>query len=406
MLKNSVYLLIVCFFGALEAQVADSLSFKNGIEKSNTLTTHHFGIFSARLNTNFKLRPQKNTTLSLNTSSGNNFHPFVEIYIPKDPAIQAQQSRLIWYRRDFRFRDQETTPADYMNIIIDAVIKEFRVGMTLPINNKNELNVNLRSYLITKGKYPFSVFTGDESIEWFHSNIAGGEDPYGRRYYGLNQVNFKYQDRNGNTLELHNNDFFIGGIEISHYYYPTLSINKTKNIFINFGSHLGINTSKYNSSIDLGVSANAIKKTTLKNNYEFNTAIGLNILRKNTLNLKNEVIDLGNNPYLATAEANLEIAKFTKQKNYNAFSVNYQIQSPYNKRKEANYYRMLGKWEEINGGWQYGFETLYKNLSFWTFMYTYGRPNLTLSIYFVEDFYINNAPDFQTGINLKVPIFK
>jgi hypothetical protein len=116
------------------------------------------------------------------------------------------------------------------------------------------------------------------------------------------------------------------------------------------------------------------------------------------------VVDLGNNPYLATVESEIEVTKFTKKGHYNALGVNYQIQSRYNKLKEADYYRLIGKWQEINGGWQHGFETLYKALSFWTFVYTYGRPQYSLSLYFKEDFLVNNAPDFQTGISLKLPL--
>ncbi|MEN3325104.1 hypothetical protein VP395_15305 [Mariniflexile soesokkakense] len=399
-------LIIACgFYLILSAQQQDSISFKNGIEKPSILATHHFGIFTSRINTNFKIVPQKNTTITFSSTSGNNFHPFVETYLPKDPEVRKEQSKLIWYHRNFHFEDQETTPADYMNIVIDAVIKEFRFGFNIPLNKKNELDVTLRSYLITKGKHPLSLFTSDESIEWFHSNVAGGEDPYGRRYYGLNQVNFRYNDRNGNTLELNNYDFFLSGIELNHFYYPTFPKSNSKNIYVNFGSHLGVNTSKHNSSLDFGLSANAIKKIELKNNYEFNAGVGMNILRKNIINFK-EVIDLGNNPYLATIEADLEITKFTKHKNYNALSINYQIQSRYNQKKEADYYRLIGKWQEINGGWQHGFSTLYTALSYWTFIYTYGRPNLTLSLYFKEDFRVNNAADFQTGISLKVPVFK
>ncbi|AXP81329.1 hypothetical protein CJ739_2249 [Mariniflexile rhizosphaerae] len=399
-------LILTCgFCSILVAQKQDSISFKNGIEKPNILSTHHFGIFSSRINTNFKIASQKNTTITFSSASGNNFHPFVETYLPKDPEVRKEQSKLIWYHRNFYFKDQETTPADYMNIVIDAVIKEFRLGINIPLNKKNELDVTLRSYLITKGTHPFSFFTSDENLEWFHSNVAGGEDPFGRRYYGLNQVNFKYTDRNGNTLELNNNDFFLSGIELNYFYYPTFTKSNSKNIYINFGSHLGINTSKYNHSLDFGLSANAIKKIELKNNYEFNAGVAINVLRKNLINFK-DVIDLGNNPYLATIESHLEIAKFTKQKNYNALSVNYQIQSRYNQRKEADYYRLIGKWQEINGGWQHGFSTLYTALSYWTFIYTYGRPNLTLSLYFKEDFRVNNAADFQTGISLKVPVFK
>lgn len=405
MLKHFLLLFLCITFSALTAQQKDSLLIKNGIDKPSILATHHFGIFSSRINQNFKINPPKNKTLSLDYVSGNNFHPFVEAYFPKNQAIRKKLSQIIWYKRGFDFIDQETTPADYLNIVIDAVIKEFRLSINIPIANRHELGVTLRSYFITKGKHPFSFFTGDESVEWFHSNIAGGEDPYGRRYYGLNQVNFKYTDRKGNTLELNHNDFFVGGLEFNHFYYPSLSINKSKNIFLNFGTHLGINTSKFNPSLDIGISSSAIKRVELKNAYELNIGVGINILRKNIIDFK-EVIDLGNNPFLATVENNIEITKYTKKRNYHAFGINYQIQSRYNKRKEASYYKLLGKWQEINGGWQHGVTTLYKTLSNWSFIYTYARPNYKLSLYFKEDFLVNNAPDVQTGINLTIPIIK
>ena len=398
------YFIAFFLFGSvLSAQQKDTLQIKNGIDKPSILSLHHFGIFSSRINQNFKIAPPKKTTFSIDYSSGNTFHPFLETYLPKDPLVREELSNTLWNFRNFNFIDQETTPADYMNIVVDAVIKEFRLNFEIPLNNKNELNVSLRSYLITKGKLPFSFFTSDESIEWFHSNIAGGEDPYGRRYYGLNQVNFKYTDRYNNVLEFHNNDFFISGIEFNHFYYPSFLFNSTKNIHINFGSHLGLNTSKYNPSIDLGISANGIKKIIFKNNDELNIGIGLSVLRKNVINFK-DVVDLGNNPFLASAEADIEYTTYTKNKNYHSLGIDYQLQSRYNKLEEADYYKLIGKWEEIKGGWHHGTSTLYKTLSAWTFIYTYGRPNYKLSLYLKEDFLVNNAPDLQTGISLKVPI--
>ncbi|MFH4966255.1 hypothetical protein V8G69_14735 [Gaetbulibacter sp. M235] len=401
MWQRILFLIIACNLFVVKAQQNDSISLKNGIDKPSIISLHHFGIFSSRINQNFKTSANLNTSFSFNYASGNLFHPFVEAYIPKDPLVQEQQSQLIWYHRNFHFVDQETTPADYMNIIIDAVIKEFKFQLNIPINKQNELDVSLRSYLITKGKYPFSIFTSDESIEWFHSNIAGGEDPYGRRYYGLNQVNFKYTDRNGNILELHNNDFFISGIELNHFYYPSFLINKRKNLFFNFGTHLGINITKYNPSIDIGASANAIKKFVLKNNNEFHFGVGTSALRKNIINFNN-VVDLGNNPYLATFESEIEFTKYTKKKNYNSFGINYQVQTRYNKLKEADYYRLIGKWKEINGGWQHGFSTLYDNLSYWSFLYTYAQPKFKITLYFREDLEVNNSPDVQTGISLTI----
>ncbi len=405
MFRKRFFLILCLFCLTLNAQKIDSLLIKNGIQNPSLLSTHHFGIFSSRINTNFKYTPSKVPTLSFNYTSGNNFHPFVEAYFPKDPEVRQQLSQIKWHDRPFNFIDQDVTPADYMNIVIDAVIKEFRVNASFPINSQHELAINMRSYLITKGKHPFSLFTSDESIEWFHSNIAGGEDPFGRRYYGLNQVNFTYQDRNGNTLNLNNNAFFIGGLELSHYYYPKLNINKTKNIYLNFGTHLGWNTSRFNASIDAGVSANAIKKLPLKNNYELNFAFGANLLRKNLINFK-DVIDLGNNRYLGTIEGEIEITKYTKKGNFNALGLNYQAQSRYNKKEEADYFKLLGKWREINGGWQNGVFTLYEPQVTWNFIYTYGTPKFLLNLFIKQDFLVNNAPDFQTGIHLKVPILK
>lgn len=406
MLKKSIFIVTYLFSFLLMGQQKDSLSFKNGIDKPSILATHHFGIFSARINNNFKIEPPNQSLLSLDHASGNNFHPFVESYYPKDHAIREEFSNTIWHDRRFNFIDQETTPADYLNIVIDAVIKEFRLNLNIPLAKKHELGITLRSYLITRGKYPFSFFTGDESIEWFHSNIAGGEDPYGRRFYGLNQVNFEYNDRNGRTLKLDNNDFLIGGIELNHFYYPTLKFNETRNLFFNIGSHVGINTTKYNASIDIGISTNAVKHIVLKSGNEFNIGLGASLLRKNFANFRDDLIDLGTNKYLASLQSDVEFTKYTEQKNYHAFSINFHIQSRYGKKEEAGYYHLRGLWQEINGGWQNGVQTLYNPLSDWTFIYTYGHPKFKLSLYFKEDFSVNNAPDFQTGLSVQIPILK
>lgn len=404
-MRKSFLFLLLFSISVSFSQEKDSLSIKNGIENPSLLSTHHFGIFSSRINQNFRHKASKKIAVRFTSESGNTFHPFVEYFLPEDHSIREKFKNQIWYNRQFNFIDQATTPADYMNIVIDAVIKGFKINVTIPLNKQQDLDITLRSFLITKGKYPFSFFTSDESIEWFHSNIAGGEDPYGRRYYGLNQVNFKYTDRNGKTLILKQNDFFLGGIEFNHHYYPKFLINKKKNLFINVGSHVGINTSKFNASIDVGFSANLIKNIKLKNNNEFNLALGTSVLRKNAINLNSKVVDLGNNSFLGSLECELEFTKYTKKKNYHSFGVHYQFQTRYNKLEEASYYHLKGKWKEIHAGWQHGFSTLYEGLSAWTFIYTYGRPNYKLTLYLKEDFLVNNAPDAQTGISLKIPIF-
>jgi hypothetical protein len=402
-MKNTIILFILmasyfCSFG----QKKDSIDLKNGIDKPSMLTIHHFGLFSARINQNFKAYAPERATLNFSLSSANTFHPFVEMYIPDDEITRNQLRQEIWYNRHF-FIDQETTPAAYSNIIIDAVFRNLRIDFNTKITKNTELGITLRSYLVTKGKYPFSVFTSDEGIEWFHSNIAGGEDPFGRRYYGLNQVNVKYTDRNGGVLELHQNDFIFAGIELNHFYYPDFIALKKQHIYMNFGSHLGFNTSKYNPSLDLGFSGNALKEWQLNDTHEIRAAFGASILRKNLINF-NSVIDLGNNPFLASHETMFEYTTYTRKGNYHSVALNYQFQTSFNKKAEADYYELVGKWKEIHSGWQHGFEQLYKNQSAWNWMYTYGRKNYLFSIYIKEDLAVNNAPDIQTGINLKIPV--
>ncbi len=165
----------------------------------------------------------------------------------------------------------------------------------------------------------------------------------------MNQVHFKYSDRNRNVLKIQNSDFFVGGLQLNHHYYPTTNWTKKHDIFLNIGLHPGVNAARFNLLIDLGVSINMVKKTTLKNFIEFNFGWGGAVLRKNTINFK-EVIDLANNPFLASLEAVIEFTKFTNRKNYHSFGLHYQLQTHYNQKKEASYLHIKGNWDKIHAG--------------------------------------------------------
>jgi hypothetical protein len=403
-MKQKIFFFLFVFaFNISFGQVQYDTVVKNGIDKPNLLANHHFGIFSGRINQNFKIRPPEKATLQFSYASANSFLPTLEMYIPKDEATRQQLKEKIWYDRNF-FIDQETTPAIYSNIVIDAIFKSFLVDYSTKIGKNHEIGISLRSYLITDGKYPFSVFTNDAFIEWFHSNIAGGEDPFGRKYYGLNKVNVKYTDRNGRILELKENEFIFAGVELNHFYYPDFKALKNRNIFLNFGSHLAINTSKYNPSIDIGFSGNLIKEWKLKNKNEIRYSIGTAVLRKNSIDFDKNSVDLGNNNFLGSLEAMFEFTKYTRKKNYNSISLNYQIQSRFFQKKESDYYQLVGKWQEIHSGWQNGFEQLYKYQSAWTWMYTHTNKKYSFSLYLKEDLKLNNSPDIQTGLSFRIPI--
>lgn len=389
-------------FWGLVAQSQNNTGIKNGIDKISILPTHHFGMFSGRINQNFSVRPVSKSEFTFSIHSGNNFHPFVEAYLPESPEIRANFAETIWYNRQFNYIDQETTPADYFRIVIDAVFKEFRASFKTRLSSKSELQITIRSFVPTEGHYPFSFFTSDESIEWFHDNIAGGKDPFGRRYYGLNKVDINYTDRNGKRMQIGKNQFVFTGIDLAHHWYPQIKILARNNINLNFGSHLSINTASYNPSTDFGLSANLIKTWALKNKNEFRLGYGISGLCKNLINF-GDVMELGNNKLLGGFEAMLEFTKYTQMRNYHAFGLNYQYQTRYSKQTEAGYYFLVGEWDAIHSGWQHGVEQLYKNQSTWNFLYTYGTKKIRLSLYAKQDLLVNNAPDFQTGIGITIP---
>ncbi|MBT8246111.1 hypothetical protein [Winogradskyella sp.] len=89
MVKKLIFLLIhIALAFQNHAQKVDNLVFKNGIDNPNMQTVHHFRIFSSRIRQNFKIRPSKNKSLSFNYASGNNFQPFDETHLTKNPALR------------------------------------------------------------------------------------------------------------------------------------------------------------------------------------------------------------------------------------------------------------------------------------------------------------------------------
>lgn len=399
---KALFIFLLYPFYVVQAQDEHPSFFKNGIDKPPLTTAHHFGMFQLRINQNFKEKPVQNSSFQFSIASANTFHPQVEGYLPNDPLERERLSKLVWYNRHFNFIDQQTTPADYLNIHIDAVFKVFRFQFQTRLSDRQELGISVRSFVPTKGNYPLSFFTNDDSLEWFHSNIAGGDDPFGRRYFGLNQMTFSYLDQNHKSINLNNNQFVFAGIEFHHFYYPKI-FKPYKNIFVNAGIHFGINTTPYYPNLDLGVSANMTKKWCVNNNNEFRFGFGISGLRKKAISYGSSV-DIGNNLWMASGEANIEFTHYTPIGNYHSFSINYQLQTRYNKIREKEYFVLKGYWKEIHSGWHNGITTLYDTLSVWSFLYTYAKKNVKLTLYIQEDLKLNNAPDLQTGFSIKIPI--
>lgn len=380
------------------SQKKDSLilsSKKNGITKISVLSTHPFGIFISRAQGNFKVKPVLKPTVKISLESGNVWGTPITTYIPNDEATRNMVKDYVWHQAQYFF-DEETLDAKSYELQIDGVIKGLRASLDFKLGNKHELSVGTRFFMLTKGKYPFSIFTNDEFIEYFHSNIGGGSDPFDREVFGLGKAYIRYLDRNGNEMVLNNGDFIFGGIETSYYYYPEKLTNKIKNLHFNFGIHLGTNLSKYNSSIDLGLSANAIKTFTINEKSNLQIGLSLGAITKNVIDFNEKNMDFGTNDILAFLESAVEYNLVSKKGTIHSFTADFYIQTPLNKIAERDYMIPI-RHPNAHNAWGHGVTNLYEFNDYWTFMYSFTKKN-TLSIYLQQDFTVSNNPDIQTGI--------
>ncbi len=119
------------------------------------------------------------------------------------------------------------------------------------------MKVGIRSFLLTEGKFPFSMLTNDATFEFFNENIIGGEDCFYKQLYSLNECQIRQKDRNNRAMHINQCDFLLRRFELSYYRYPKEIF---KGFYFNNGSLIGINTTKYNPALDLSTSLNIMKE--------------------------------------------------------------------------------------------------------------------------------------------------
>jgi len=379
------------------SQQADSTLIikKNGITKPNILSTHPFGIFFSRIQGNFKTHVSERPNINISLESGNVWGTQIKTYVPNDEAIRNEARKHAWHQAQYYF-DEASLDAESFELQIDGVIKGLHINTNFKIAETHELNIGVRFFMLTNGKRPYSFLTGDEFIEYFHENIAGGVDPFDRGVFGFSKAEIRYEDRNGNILELNNNDFFVGGIETNYHYYPEALSSKT--FHVNFGAHLGTNLSKYNTSIDLGVSANAVKQIHLNYKSYFQFGMGIGALRKSAIALKDKNIDFGTNDFIGHIENALEYSYISKGGTTHSFGADFYLQTSLNKSDEGEYIIPIRN-PDAHDAWGHGVTNLYKKNNYWTFLYSFAKKT-SITVYLQQDFTVNNNPDIQTGVSI------
>lgn len=368
----------------LKIQAQDSLNFF----KPNILSNHPLGIFTSRINHNFKYKPTKKS-ISFNISRGNVWLPHVENRLVNSQADREHLNNYVWHRRIWQMDSLGITNYKSRSMQADGIISTYLLTFKSPLSKKIDIHSNIRLNSLTGGKVPVALLTSDEFIEWFHSNIAGGEDAFGRKTAPFGKAGIKYSDINNNEINLKNNDLLIS--EISNYinYYPNRIF---KGLSFNLSALTSVSQMNKKWHFDLGFSGSAIKQFQYKKNW-LDWGISSGLLLPSVF--QEQAVIINNLNYLFSFESHWNYVIPTKNNHQWILGLNFHMQSNFHTRAENDYNVIYGAGNTSHD--HYGVSHLNRWLQGWSMIVGRNWKNWSVHTYLREDFWVDNAPDAQVG---------
>ncbi|MEZ4825511.1 MAG: hypothetical protein R3C61_04340 [Bacteroidia bacterium] len=363
------------------------------------LTTHPLGMLVSRINPNFQETSLREPYFNLAFSSGNVWLPPVGGYIPGDPDIRQLLEGVIWYERKNIFNPRYMSGQN-LSFSADGILRELRLSYIRPVSRTQQLSLGFRAYQLGSGKPPFSLMISDVFIEWFHTHITRDEDPFARKVYGFNRAGFHFVDEKGRQFVMNPGDFIFPGMELDYHYFPQWA-DRLAGIHLNAGLHLGFNTSRYNSSSDLGFSLAGTRIFVTGRTHSLKLSAGYSVLLPSLWG-NSAAFRFSNAGVIKTISWEIAFRKAIGTKTNFSVGLYYLFQSPYRKREEYRSIVLYGP--DISSHWHYALSHLYKSAENWSLVFGLEKEHYVVSVYLREDFKVNNAPDLQTGIQLSFPV--
>jgi len=389
------FLLFYLYFIALTfsfAQDTTGIRYNCPVFLANTLSTHPFGIFISRINSNFQIKQDNRISFVFNIANGNDWWPYVKSYTPTDPEIQQEMSKYIWHERENHY--DKNSPAKTKELTVDGTFRFYKININFPVAKNQEIKLYARGFSMDNFHVPYIV--SDEFIEWFHNHISMDGDVFGRQEYGYDHLIYYYKDENDKKIILSPNQFYFLGVELAYYYYPEIKILNKYGFFLNIGGQLGVNTTDINPTMDLGINSTITKRFNFKKRSLFISFDG-GILRQKLVSFKPGVI-ISNRDFIYSCELLLTYRK-KLHKGCLDFTTTFYVQSSYFNPKEFDYIVLTGKRRRH---WNHAILDLYHPLTGNSFMLSYSGNIFSFSIYLREDLKVDNAPDAQVGAAFKI----
>ena len=383
-------------FGLLIFLISNDLSAGVGRDTTNTfnpyfLSNHPLTIFFSRINHQFNCQPELRRTFQFTWSRGNVWLPFAQAKLANQSEDQQALSSKVWHERNYMFSQRNIDDFETRTLEADGLFSTYYFQWREPINGYIDVGLNFRFGSLSAGSVPYSLLTSDSFIEWFHSNVIGGEDPFGRKTRPYDLAELYYEDEEGNTLYLRDNDFFLGELSADwNLYLPRILGGMVPSVTLNTGISRLRSTYLFNP----GISGTLIKRHYVDLNY-WETGLSSGVLFPALF--QELPVEINNNRYIASLAVNLVYAIQLEQSSW-ILGVNYHLQSALMKAKEKEYYviESLG----ISSHGHYAMSHLHRPLQGWSFALTYKRGKAAISAFLREDALVDNAPDVQVGWSL------
>lgn len=319
--------------------------------------------------------------------------------MPHDAEATRFLSMHPWHKRDSIF---QAMPRNYDSTVYssDGVMRTFNMSVRFSVSSFSEIEITGRALWLTGGEQPTALITSDGFIEDFHSNIKGGEDPFGRKQYEYNEAEIFYLDRTGKSLHLKKGQVVMPGVQVNYHMYANNKELKKYRIQASAGLHLGFNIPAFSRSVDAGISGVLQKQFTSKGKHLYTIAAAGGLLRQQ-LWAANTHVDFARSKWLPSLESMFEYRQQKGRQHYWAFGLNFYYLGSYHPAGQFNDVTPIGN--RYSSHWHLALTHLYRNSQYWSLIYTLGR-KCVWSIYMLQDFKVNNGPDFQTGIAVELPL--
>lgn len=381
------YWLLLFFIYPLFLIAGDTIE----VVKPYTLSTHPFGTFVSRIHHDFDQAPTQKLKLEFTVSRGNVWLPLAESFLVNDKAKRAVLEDYIWHERTSIFEAWNTT--DYKSRVLDAdgIFSNYIFNIVAPINSRLELNAGIKCTGLTGGKVPVSLLTSDEFIEWFHENVAGGHDPFGRKDRPFGTTSFYYKDLDNNSISIANNAFFLSELSVQLKYFSDIT---TYGFVHQFQPSFGINQIAKKWVLNPGFSWSGVRNFHFQKN-TLTWGIASGILITDVLNTS--PVNFNNKRWIADVEMHWQYL-IPRKKRSDILALNYHLQSAYHRDKEARY--NVIKSEGLSSHGHMSVSHLNRPIQGWVFMLGTTIKKTTVACFAREDFVVDNAPDAQVGWSL------